>query len=391
MTVTTPKGFVAAGLASGIKTPSAPDLSLVATDDGGAVPAAAVFTTNKAAAPPVRVSQAHLAATNGHAAAVILNSGNANAATGQAGHAHAEQMCRLTAAGLGCDETEVLVCSTGLIGIPLPIDTVGNGIPALIDRRTKDKGLEAAEAIMTTDTHPKQVVVKSINSPGFIVGGMAKGAAMLAPNMATMLAVLTTDAVADPPILKRALSEAVRRSFNELSVDGATSTNDTVIVLASGRSNVRPDERDLTDALWEACADLAGQMAGDAEGGTKVVRIRVTGAATTDDAQRGARKVATSQLVKCSWYGEDPYWGRIVSDLGSADIAFDLDKVRISYGGVVACIGGVQAPVDDAALKKIMAQPTIEIVAHLGLGDGDATMLTTDLSHAYIDENMRTS
>jgi glutamate N-acetyltransferase/amino-acid N-acetyltransferase len=397
MSVTTPKGFVAAGVASGIKTPSAPDLALVATDDGRAVPAAAVFTTNKAAAPPVRVSQAHLAATQGQAAAVILNSGNANAATGQAGHDHAEQMCRLTADGLGCRQTEVLVCSTGLIGIPLPIDTIVHGIPGLVERRAPDKGLEAAEAIMTTDTHPKQVVVKNVksvkrvNSPGFTVGGMAKGAAMLAPNMATMLAVLTTDAVADPPILKRALSEAVRRSFNELSVDGATSTNDTVIVLASGRSNVLPDERDLTEALWEACADLAGQMAEDAEGGTKVVRIRVTGAATTDDARRGARKVAISQLAKCSWYGEDPYWGRIVSDLGSADIAFDLDKVRISYGGVAACVGGIQATVDDGALKKVMARPTIEIVADLGLGDGDATMLTTDLSHAYIDENMRTS
>jgi glutamate N-acetyltransferase/amino-acid N-acetyltransferase len=391
VSVTTPKGFVAAGLASGIKIPSALDLALVATDDGQPVPAAAVFTTNKASAPPVRVSQAHLAATNNTAAAVILNSGNANAATGQAGRDHAELMCRLTADGLGCHETEVLVCSTGLIGIPLPIDTILNNIPALVAKRREGNGLEAAQAIMTTDTHPKQVVIKSINSPSFTVGGMAKGAAMLAPNMATMLAVLTTDAVADPPVLRRALTEAVRRSFNELSIDGATSTNDTVIVLASGRSNARPDERDLTEALWEACADLAGQMAADAEGGTKVVRVRVTGAATADDARKGTRKVATSQLTKCSWYGEDPYWGRIVSDLGSAGIAFDLDKVRISYGGLAACVGGVQAPVDDAALKKVMAQPTIEIVADLGLGDGDATMLTTDLSHAYIDENMRTS
>jgi glutamate N-acetyltransferase/amino-acid N-acetyltransferase len=388
MSVTTPAGFVAAGISSNIKTPAAPDLALVATDDGRPVPAAAVFTTNLAAAPPVTVSRAHLLSTGGHAAAVILNSGNANAATGPAGRADAERMCQLTAGQLGCQEGEVLVCSTGLIGIPLPIDTIAAGIPRLVDERRPDGGPAAAEAIMTTDTHPKQVVVRS---PGFTVAGMAKGAAMLAPHMATMLAVLTTDAVAEPATLKRALAAATARSFNQLTVDGATSTNDTVIVLASGRSNVKPDERDLTEALWEACADLAGQMAGDAEGGTKVVRVRVTGAASVQDAQLGARKVATSQLVKCSWFGGDPYWGRIVSDLGSAGIAFDIDRVRVSYGGIAVCVGGVQATVDQEALSKTMAEATLEVVADLGLGDGEATMLSVDLSHAYIDENMRTS
>jgi glutamate N-acetyltransferase / amino-acid N-acetyltransferase len=388
MSITAPKGFVAGGIASGIKSPSAPDLALVATDDGRPVPAAAVFTTNLAAAPPVTVSRAHLQATGGHAAAVILNSGNANAATGSAGLQHASQMCSLTAAGLSCRTEEVLVCSTGLIGIPLPMDAVAAGIPPLLASRRFGGALQAAEAIMTTDTHAKQV---KVTSPGFTVGGMAKGAAMLAPNMATMLAVLTTDAVVEPAVLHRALTSAVGRSFNQLTVDGATSTNDTVIVLASGRSTTQPDERDLAESLWEACADLAGQMAADAEGGTKVVRVRVTGAASGADALQGARKVATSQLVKCSWFGEDPYWGRIISDLGSAGIAFDIDRVRISYGGIAACVGGVQAPVDPVALKKVMAEPTIEIVADLGLGDGDATVLATDLSHAYIDENMRTS
>jgi glutamate N-acetyltransferase/amino-acid N-acetyltransferase len=308
-------------------------------------------------------------------------------------------MCQLAAGGLGCRPEEVLVCSTGLIGIPMPIETIEKGIPFLIDDRTVDGGQRAAEAIMTTDTHAKQVVV---SSAGFTVGGLAKGAAMLAPDMqphdtaahATMLAVLTTDAVVEPAQLRRALAEAVARSFNQLSIDGATSTNDTVIVLASGRSGVSPDERDLTEVLWEACADLAGQMAGDAEGGTKVMRVRVMGAASTADAANGARKVAQSQLVKCSWYGEDPYWGRVVSELGSAGIAFDMQRVRIRYGSVTVCDGGVATRLDDQAtraLAAVMAEPTIELVADLGLGDGQATMLTTDLSHAYIDENMRTS
>jgi glutamate N-acetyltransferase/amino-acid N-acetyltransferase len=236
---------------------------------------------------------------------------------------------------------------------------------------------------------------------------MAKGAAMLAPHLvgpdggdglrsthptATMLAVLTTDAAADPATLQRALADAVARSFNQLSVDGATSTNDTVIVLAGGRAAATPDEADLTDALWEACADLAGQMAADAEGGTKVVRVRVCGAASPADAAAGARKVADSQLVKCSWYGEDPYWGRIVSELGSAGIAFDIDRVQVSYGGITVCRGGVaETSCDRDALATVMAQQTLEVVADLGLGESGTTILTADLTPSYIDENMRTS
>jgi glutamate N-acetyltransferase/amino-acid N-acetyltransferase len=184
----------------------------------------------------------------------------------------------------------------------------------------------------------------------------------------------------------------VERSFNLLTTDGATSTNDTVIVLASGRSGAEPDEADLAEALWEACSDLAGQMAADAEGGTKVVRVRVTGAATSAEAGRGARKIAESQLVKCSFYGEDPYWGRIVSELGSAGITFDPARISVAYGGVVVCAGGVEASrYDGVALKAAMAQPSIELVADLGLGEGEGAVLTVDLTHGYIDENMRTS
>jgi glutamate N-acetyltransferase/amino-acid N-acetyltransferase len=389
MTVTTPSGFVAAGTASGIKGPNQLDLALVASDDGLPVPAAGVFTTNLAAAAPVLVSRDHLAATGGRAAGVILNSGNANAATGVRGKSHAERMCQLVADGIGCRPGDVLVCSTGLIGIALPIDAVEAGMATLLDLRAGDGGPRAAEAIMTTDTCPKQVTVEADR---FTVGGMAKGAAMLAPNMATMLTVLTTDASAQPALLHRALSGAVDRSFNLLTTDGATSTNDTVIVLASGRSGVEPDEPDLAETLWEACSDLAGQMAADAEGSTKVVRVRVIGAATSAEAGRGARKIAESQLVKCSFYGEDPYWGRIVSELGSAGITFDPARVSVAYGGVTVCAGGVEASrYDSRALKKAMAQPSIELVADLGLGDGEGAVLTVDLTHGYIDENMRTS
>jgi glutamate N-acetyltransferase / amino-acid N-acetyltransferase len=389
MSVTTPRGFVASGTACGIKGPNAPDLALVATDDGRSVPAAAVFTTNLAAAAPVLVSRAHLTATAGQAAAVILNSGNANAATGERGHNDAERMCQLVATGIGCQPAAVLVCSTGLIGIPLPIDAIEAGMAELLRRRAGDGGQDAAEAILTTDTHAKQVVVAGDR---FMVGGMAKGAAMLAPHMATMLAVLTTDAEVKPQPLRRALADAVARSFNQLTTDGATSTNDAVIVLASGRREVEPDEAELTEALWEACSDLAGQMADDAEGSTKVVRVRVTGAASNGDAAQGARRIADSQLVKCSFYGEDPYWGRIVSELGSAGIAFDPASVSVSYGGITVCTGGVEAPSYNAdALKSAMAQRSIEVVADLAIGDGEGAVLTVDLTHGYIDENMRTS
>jgi glutamate N-acetyltransferase/amino-acid N-acetyltransferase len=389
MSVTTPAGFVAAGTACGIKGPNQPDLALVATDDGQPVPAAAVFTTNLAAAAPVLVSRSHLSMSRGRAAGVILNSGNANAATGLRGNSHAERMCQLVADGIGCRVEEMLVCSTGLIGPPLPIEAIEAGMAELLGQRAGDGGPRAAEAIMTTDTSPKQVTVEG---ESFTVGGMAKGAAMLAPHMATMLTVLTTDAAVPSAPLQRALSGAVERSFNLLTTDGATSTNDTIIVLASGRSGAEPDEADLTEALWEACSDLAGQMAADAEGSTKVVRVRVTGAATSAEAARGARKVAESQLVKCSFYGEDPYWGRIVSELGSAGITFDPARISVAYGGVTLCAGGVLVlGYDRDALKAAMAQPSIEVVADLGLGDGEGAVLTVDLTPGYIDENMRTS
>jgi glutamate N-acetyltransferase/amino-acid N-acetyltransferase len=387
MSVTTPGGFVAAGTHCGIKDTGATDLALVATSDAQPVTAAAVFTSNLATAAPVQVSRQHLDVSGGRAAAVVLNSGNANAATGESGRDDAERMCALVAAELGCQAHEVLVCSTGLIGIPLPMAVIEGGIPSLVGARAPDAGADAAEAIRTTDTVRKEVVVEA---DGFTVGGMAKGAAMLAPNMATMLAVLTTDAAAEPDVLRAALRIAVDASFNALSVDGCTSTNDTVIVLANGRAGAADPAR-LGDALAEACTSLASQMAEDAEGATKVARVRVTGATSAEEAKRAARKVAESQLVKCSLFGADPYWGRIVSELGTAGVAFDPDRVEITYGDVVVCAKGIAVAYDADAVRVHLEGRRIELHADLGLGNGEGTILTNDLTPAYIDENMRTS
>ncbi len=387
MSVTAAKGFVAAGIAAGIKSSGNPDLSLVATADGLPVPSAGVFTRNKMTAAPVITTRAHLEATGGHSVAVVLNSGNANAATGDQGLADAQAMCAGVAAALKVDAEQVLVCSTGLIGIPMPIATIEAALPALVGALSADGAAAAAGAIMTTDTHPKEVV---INGDGFTVGGMAKGAAMLSPNMATMLAVLTTDAAATPGQLKAALVAGVANSFNILDVDGCTSTNDTVLLLASGVAGP-VDQSVLEVAVAAACRSLAEQMCGDAEGATKVVRFSVTGA--TDEAQAlvGARYVSRSNLVKCSWYGCDPYWGRIASDLGSCGIDFDPARLTVSYGGITVCDGAIDADHDSAAVAAHMGGRHLEIVADLGLGAGAATILTNDLSHAYIDENMGTS
>lgn len=389
MSVTAPAGFVAAGLGCGVKPDGAGDLALVATESRRPVAAAAVFTTNQMTAAPVVVSRRHLAASGGRSAAVVVNSGNANAATGRRGLADAETMCALVAGELNCQPSQVLVCSTGLIGIPLPMPALEAGIPKVAGALASgaDAGADAAEAIRTTDTRRKEVVVAG---EGFTVGGMAKGAGMLAPNLATMLAVLTTDAEADPAALQRALKDGVAATFNALTVDGCTSTNDSVILLASGLSGpVQPDP--LAEAVTAGCADLAAQLADDAEGATKVVRLAVTGAASDDEAHRAARRVAESMLVKCSWYGRDPYWGRIASELGSAGVRFDPDRVSVAFGGVVVARDGVGVDHDQTAVRDHLAGRYLEVTADLGLGPGRAGMLTTDLSHAYIDENMGTS
>jgi glutamate N-acetyltransferase/amino-acid N-acetyltransferase len=388
VTVTAPQGFTANGVACGIKPSGDPDLSLVATTSRQAVAAAAVFTQNKMTAAPVVTTNAHLTLTGGRAAAVVLNSGCANAATGQQGMADAQATCLLVAEALGCRPEEVLVCSTGLIGYLLPMDAIAKGIGDLVGGLDADGGAAAAEAIRTTDTHRKETVV---HGDGFTVGGMAKGAAMLAPNMATMLAVLTTDAEVAPEELTGTLRTGVADSFNAMSSDGCTSTNDTVILLASGEAGPPADPAAFAAAVGAACLDLALQMVGDAEGHTKVVEVRVNGALSDDEARAGARKVAESQLVKCSWYGKDPYWGRVASELGSAGIAFEADKLSVRYGDLLVAEHGVTVEVDAAAIAAYMAEERLLVTANLGLGDGTARILTNDLTHAYIDENMGTS
>ena len=384
------QGFVAGGAACGIKPDGVPDLAIIATADGRAVPAAGVFTTNLACAAPVQVSREHLA--DGRAAAIVLSSGNANAATGEQGRTDARRMAELTGNAIGAVTADVLVCSTGLIGYNMAMAALETGIPTLA--ANLNGGTAAAEAILTTDTVRKEATA-AVGATGAVVGGLAKGAAMLSPAMATMLAALTTDVDVEPAVLQAALGEAVGATFNQLLVDGSMSTNDTVVVLASGASGVTIDDRAgvhaLTDALTDMCGSLAEQMARDAEGATKLVRLTVRGARSLDDARRAARGVAGSQLVQCSFNGEDPYWGRILSELGASGALFDPERVTISYEGVVACRHGIDAGADANALRAIMARGEIEVVCDLDAGTNTASMLFTDLSHAYIDENRGTS
>jgi len=400
MSVTAVHGFRASGLASGIKASGAPDLAIVATTDSAPVTAAGVFTGNRVAAAPVQISRRHLA--DGRAAAVVLSSGNANAATGEQGRADALRMCELTAQAVGCGTTDVLVGQTGLIGIPMPMDPVESGIPKLGAQLTADAagGLAAADALLTTDT-VRKLTHQAVDLPAgrtATVAGMAKGAAMLAPSMATMLAVLTTDVAIAAAPLHRALQTAVDTSFNALVVDACQSTNDTVLVLANGEAGNEPITTTsgsaydgFVEALTAACADLAHQMATDAEGATKCVTLTVRGARDAAEARQAARTVASSQLVQCSLYGRDPYWGRIISELGVSGAVFDPERVEIAYDGVVVCRDGIAAPHDAAAVAAAMEQRDLAITCDLGNGDNDATMLFTDLTHAYVDENMGTS
>jgi glutamate N-acetyltransferase/amino-acid N-acetyltransferase len=323
---------------------------------------------------------------NGRASAVVLNSGNANAATGEAGRADALRMCALTAESRRVAVDDVLVCSTGLIGIPMPMNALEAGIPKLCGQLDADGGADAARAIMTTDTMSKEAVA----GVGFTVGGMAKGAAMLSPAMATMLALLTTDAVVEPFVLQRALADAVATTFDCLSVDGCRSTNDTVLVLANGRAGAIDSHR-LTDAMTEVCSGLAQMMQHDAEGATKYVTVRVVGARSDADARLAARAVANSQLVQCSLNGGDPYWGRVLSELGASGAFLDPERVDIAYNEVIVCRDGIACGHDAASLTRVMAGDEITIRCDLRMGHGASAILTTDLSHAYIDENRRTS
>ena len=386
MSVTAAEGFVAAGCHAGIKKRRF-DMALLATEDRQPVACAAVFTQNKFAAPPVELGRKLLAANRGKVTAVIVNSGNANAGTGAAGYKDAQLMSAATGEALGIDASQVLVCSTGIIGTPLPIGKILDATPRLANKLSAEGGADAARGILTTDSRPKEAVVRGST---FTLGGMAKGCGMLAPNMATMLAFLTTDADLPRAELQAMLRDAVDRSFNTLNVDGATSTNDTLMLLAGGRRG-RPDMAEFADAVHRLCEDLTLQMARDAEGMTRMVTLRVTGAASDAEARAGAKNIAENNLVKCSWYGGDPYWGRLLAAAGSSGIAFDPDLATVAYGGVIVSRAGTACDHDEAAVAEHMKRERIEIEVGLGLGSGAAQMIGIDLGPGYIKENSKTS
>jgi glutamate N-acetyltransferase / amino-acid N-acetyltransferase len=389
VTVTGPRGFAAAGAHLGIKADGVPDAAIVACTTKAPASAAAVFTANLAAAAPVSLSRRHLAATGGRARAVLVTSGNANAATGPAGLAGAEALCAAVAAALGSSSEEVLLCQTGLIGVPFDFAGLAGPVATLCRGATAapEGAVDAATAILTTDTKPKTVLVAAGEAA---VAGIAKGAAMLAPRLATMLAVLTTDAACPPDRLAALLGEAVGPTFNSLCVDGATSTNDTVAVLASGLAGPVDDD-ELGAGLERACAGLARQMVDDAEGATRTALVSVTGARSDAEAHVAARAVAGSLLVKCSLNGADPYWGRIVAELGACGVGFELERTTIRYGGVAVCERGAPVGHDHAAVAAHLAGRFVELGCDLGLGTGTAGVLCCDLGPGYLDENRTTS
>ena len=388
--VTAPAGFRAAGIAAGIKKSGAPDLALV-FNEGPDYAAAGVFTRNQVKAAPVLWTRQALG--TGRLRAVLLNSGGANACTGPPGfqdtHASAEAVARaLSDWGTETGPIEVAVCSTGLIGDRLPLDKVLAGITEIVHEIHAGLlgGEDAARAIMTTDTVPKQVALHhSVDSgQNWTVGGMAKGAGMLAPSLATMLCVLTTDAVADAAALDTALRKATARTFDRLDVDGSCSTNDTVLLLASGASEIRPAQDHLDDAVLRVCEDLCAQLQADAEGVTKRVSVTVTGAPSEVDAVTAARLVARDSLVKTAIFGSDPNWGRVLAAVGMSPFDLDPTRISVSFNGAPVCIDGAGAP---GARDVDLSGPDIAVVVDLQLGDAQATIRTTDLSHAYVEEN----
>jgi glutamate N-acetyltransferase/amino-acid N-acetyltransferase len=386
VSVTAAEGFVAAGCHAGIKR-RRKDMALIATEDRRPVAAAAVFTQNRFVAPPVILSRRRLAENGGRAAAVIVNSGNANAGTGEPGLRDSEAMGAEAARALGIAAEQVLVCSTGIIGTPLPMEAILAATPKLSEALSREGGHDAAKGILTTDQHAKEAVVRGTT---FNLGGMAKGCGMIAPNMATMLAFLTTDADMTADEMRAILRDASDRTFNTLNVDGATSTNDTAMILASARRG-RPDIGEFADAVHRVCEDLTHQMARDAEGMTKMIMLRVTGAASDEEARVAAKNIAENNLVKCSWYGGDPYWGRLLAAAGSSGVAFETEKSAVAYGGTIVSRGGVNAEHDSQAVAEHMRGERIEIEVALGLGLGSAQVIGIDLGPGYIKENSKTS
>ncbi len=378
MSVTDPVGFRAVGVAAGLKSSGARDVALV-VNDGPSRAAAGVLTRNRVRAAPVVWTEQVL--KGGQLAAVLLNSGGANACTGPAGFQDTHVSAELVAELLGVGAGEVAVCSTGLIGERLPMDRLLPGIRAAAGGLSGDGGTDAALAVMTTDTVPKTVTVRGA---GFTVGGMAKGAGMLAPGLATMLAVLTTDAVATPEALDAALRAATARTFDRVDSDGCMSTNDTVLLLASGASGVEPSAAQLTAAVTDACDSLARQLVADAEGASKEVEVRVGAAADEADAVEVGRAVARSNLLKCALHGEDPNWGRVLAAVGTTAARFEPADLAVAVNGVWVCRDGAAG--DDRSLVDLTPRRVV-IDVHLGAGDASASVWTNDLTAAYVHEN----
>jgi glutamate N-acetyltransferase / amino-acid N-acetyltransferase len=383
VSVTGPKGFRAAGVKAGMRASGAPDVALV-VNDGPDATAAGVFTANRVKAAPVLWSQQVL---KGRAVrAVVLNAAGANACTGPAGfqdtHRTAEHVAaQLARTGLGMGAGQVAVCSTGLIGERLDMPKLLSGVDGAVKALGKAGGPLAAEAIMTTDTKPKQTL---ISRDGWSVGGMAKGAGMLAPSLATMLCVLTTDAVADADALDTALRAATRKTFDRLDSDGCMSTNDTVLLLASGASGLSPTQEELTEAVTKACFDLAQQLLADAEGHTKTVAVEVVNAASEDEAVEVGRSVARNNLLKCALFGNDPNWGRVLAAVGTTSAEFEPDELDVAINGVWVCRSGAAA--EDRS-KVDLSTKDVTITIDLHAGRHIATVWTNDLSHDYVHEN----
>ena len=383
MSVTAPLGFRAAGVYAGLKSSSDDRDVAVVINDGPSRAAAAVFTGNRVKAAPVQWTQQVV--SGGRVRAVALNSGGANACTGPQGfqdtHATAERL----GAALEDSAGEMAICSTGLIGERLPMDKVLSGVDACVAQAARGGGLAAADAIRTTDTVVKISFRRTeANGSAYSVGGMAKGAGMLAPALATMLCVLTTDADLTPADLDAALREATRASFDRLDTDGCMSTNDTVLLMASGASGVRPALADFTLMLTEVCADLARQLQLDAEGANKMIMVEVIGAASEDDAMQAGRAVARSNLLKCAITGEDPNWGRVVSAVGTTAATFEPDRLNVAINGIWVCRNGCAG---DERSKVDMTPRDVTITVDLSAGPHAATILTTDLTAAYVHEN----
>ena len=387
--VAAPKGFRAAGVACGIKANGRPDLGLIVSE--GPASAAAVFTTNLAQAAPVLVSRRHVQQSAGAMRGIVVNSGCANACTGDDGMRHAEEMASLTGRALGTPASSLMVASTGVIGVKLNMQNVARGIDEAVRSLSPDGGPSAARAIMTTDPFPKEAAFGVHADAGsFRVGGIAKGSGMIEPMMATMLGFVTTDAAVAPELLQRALKAAVDDTFNAITVDGECSTNDCVFALANGAAGIRLTEGDypfLVDALRTVCEPLAIGIVRGGEGATKLVTIRVVGGASDEDARRAARAIANSPLVKTAVHGGDPNWGRLVAVMGRSGAAFKLEKAAVRIGGIELFRDGT--PYDERAEQAAayLKGKEIEIEVDLGAGDGRSRMWTCDLSAEYVRIN----